>query len=80
MNTCCINIVFSVTTYGEVAAAYPSDTVTKRLEKEHPDDEYRWAEAMDKERGDLFRVYFHRVVLDEAHLIKNRTTQSQYMF
>lgn len=74
-----VNTRFSITTYGEVAAGYPSEVALRKLAEDYPDD-IQWMEQIEKKRGDLFRIYFHRVVLDEAHYIKNRSTQSQYSY
>lgn len=64
-----------LTTYGEVMNSYP---------KFEPPDDMKsleeklswWDDIWEKTRGNLHRVYFHRVVLDEAHGIKNHTAQT----
>lgn len=64
-----------LTTYGEVINSYP---------KFEPPEEYTtleeklswWDEIWEKTRGALHRIHFHRVVLDEAHAIKNHVAQT----
>lgn len=38
-----------------------------------------WADTFDKELGELFSTEFFRVVLDEAHSIKNYQSRSKAM-
>lgn len=63
---------FSLTTYHAVRADYPGRKTLKKLEEKELTDEV-WSEAVSEQIGKLFRIQFHRVVLDEAHLIKNRS-------
>lgn len=62
------------TTYQEIISSYPKLTMPKG----ENDDEVRkrWEEAWNKGRGVLHKVHFHRVVLDEAHAIKNHRSQT----
>ncbi|KAH8900083.1 hypothetical protein GQ53DRAFT_595648, partial [Thozetella sp. PMI_491] len=59
-----------VTSYQEVANAHPSEEKLKRCASMKLNNE-NWAGEFDRALGQLFRVKFHRVVLDEAHAIKN---------
>lgn len=36
-----------------------------------------WKEELKKELGNLFKAQFYRVVLDEAHVMKNRNSRSE---
>ena len=42
------------------------------------DDEVKnqWEEAWNRGRGILHKVHFYRIVLDEAHVIKNHRSQT----
>ena len=64
-----------LTTYGEVLKSYPTRVTTKEFE-EMEDGETWWLNFWEKNRGLLHRAYFHRVVLDEAHCIKNHLSQT----
>lgn len=65
-----------ITSYNEVAAAFPSDETLKRIAGMKLNDE-EWTEAFDHALGELFSTEFFRVVLDEAHAIKNQLTRSK---
>ena len=64
------DIIF--TTYQEVISSYP------KMPKDKATDNIPnlWKEAWNDGRGVLHRVHFHRVVLDEAHAIKNHKSQT----
>jgi SNF2 family DNA or RNA helicase len=68
---CEVDVV--LTTYGVVAREYGvlARTASADPERDEGDDEGPAAEAL---RTSIFGVHFHRVVLDEAHMIKGRTT------
>jgi SNF2 family DNA or RNA helicase len=40
-------------------------------------DDEEWKEMFEAKLGDLFRNRYYRVVLDEAHIIKNRNSWSK---
>ena len=62
------------TTYQEVISSYPQ---MPALKDEHDDEvEKQWTEAWNNGRGILHKVHFYRVVLDEAHAIKNHRSQT----
>ena len=66
------DVVF--TTYQEVMSSYPKCDIPKDTDE---DEKKRlWAENWEKHRGVLHRVHFHRIVLDEAHAIKNHRSQT----
>lgn len=66
----------SLTTYYEVSSAYLPKDVQSRINSE--DCTKREREALIEENlGFLFTVPFYRVVLDEAHAIKDPKTQSK---
>lgn len=60
-----------LTTYSEVAMSYPK--CKPPVEMTTPEEKLAWwRKEVDEKRGPLHRMMFHRIVLDEAHLIKNR--------
>ena len=64
-----------LTTYGEVVKSYPHCLLPKDLEGK--DEKHaRWKLHWENSRGLLHRAFFYRVVLDEAHCIKNHNSQT----
>lgn len=65
-----------LTTYYDVRKTYPSvDKVGKLMEEHGPGE--RFAEELDILIGELFKVDWYRIVLDEVHIIKNHMSQSK---
>ncbi|OZJ03393.1 hypothetical protein BZG36_04007 [Bifiguratus adelaidae] len=62
-----------ITTYQVVASEYPFD---KEAESDVAVDALERKRSANAQFGPLFRVGWHRVVLDEAQAIKNRTTRA----
>ncbi|KAL4907564.1 SNF2 family N-terminal domain-containing protein [Aspergillus multicolor] len=60
-----------ITTYEEVRRSYPKFKPALELANEAMLRE-QWAEIFKDNRGPLHHIKFHRIVLDEAHTIKNR--------
>ncbi|KAK2767349.1 snf2 family [Colletotrichum kahawae] len=69
------NIVLA--SYNQVRDGIPSTKVRQQMLEQIKDPEkyYEWLEA---ETGDLFQIEWLRVVLDEAHMIKNFKTHSSF--
>lgn len=64
-----------LTTYNEVMSGYPSKEVIKDINQRNlPEDQ--WKDAIHKRLSKLFKINFYRVVLDEAHLIRNAKAQT----
>lgn len=64
-----------LTTYGEVIKSYPKFSPPEDL-KTLEEKLSWWDEIWDTTRGALHRIHFHRVVFDEAHVIKNHMAQT----
>ncbi|EXJ91918.1 hypothetical protein A1O3_00468 [Capronia epimyces CBS 606.96] len=70
---CAYDII--LTTYGEVQKSYPVPDPPKHLSSEAKKNEW-WAKFFKENVGPLHQIKYHRVVLDEAHLIKNHTSKT----
>jgi SNF2 family DNA or RNA helicase len=64
-----------LTTYGEVQKSYPVCDPPKHLASEEGKNEW-WRRYYQENVGPLHRIKFHRVVLDEAHHIKNHKSKT----
>lgn len=64
-----------LTTYGEVVKSYPSCALPKELTTAAEKESW-WIQYWDEHRDLLHRVLFYRIVLDEAQVIKNHTSQT----
>ncbi|KAI0100531.1 SNF2 family N-terminal domain-containing protein [Nemania sp. FL0031] len=60
--------------YHELSRQFPSKKVRTALQNDCRSSE-EWKETWDSHLGSLFKVPFWRVILDEAHTIKNKDTQ-----
>jgi SNF2 family DNA or RNA helicase len=59
-----------LTTYAQVNKEYPNAEIPPELVTAEQKLKW-WKEYYEEHKGILFRAKFHRVVLDEAHVIKN---------
>ncbi|KAH7630464.1 P-loop containing nucleoside triphosphate hydrolase protein [Sordaria sp. MPI-SDFR-AT-0083] len=64
-----------LTTYTEVMAGYPSKNVIETINQKDLSED-KWKEEVHKNLSKLFKINFYRVVLDEAHLIRNAKAQT----
>lgn len=66
------DVVF--TSYQEVLKSYPKYRPPKEIVLSEKKREW-WTEEYERNRDILHRVHFHRIVLDEAQIIKNHLSQ-----
>ncbi|MCJ1397913.1 hypothetical protein MMC11_001109 [Xylographa trunciseda] len=64
-----------VTTFAQVLKSYPKYDPPKEIEDEEQKQEW-WVEQVEKYKGPLHRIMWHRIVIDEAHLIKNHKSRT----
>lgn len=59
---------------------YPENTVLQKLAKKYGTDNISFHRELDKVVGQLFRINWYRIILDEAHAIKNSESRSKFQF
>lgn len=64
-----------LTTYTEVLNSYPKTEFPAELQT-HEEKVAYWDQFLEENKGDLHRMSFLRVVLDEAQAIKNRSSRT----
>jgi hypothetical protein len=60
-----------IATYSQLTKDYPNKTVLKKLAEKYGTDSTSYHRELDKIVGPLFRINWYRIILDEAHAIKN---------
>ncbi|KAI9768311.1 MAG: hypothetical protein M1840_004919 [Geoglossum simile] len=68
----CADVI--ITTYWEVLKSYPKNEPPAHLKSE--EEKKAWWEHEFKKKGILHDMTFYRVILDEAHMIKNHTSRT----
>lgn len=64
-------------TYKELVNQFPSKAKIQELKGETAGDEDLFDKQLQAGSGDLFKVDWYRVILDEAHAIKNESSISE---
>ncbi|KAF4973910.1 hypothetical protein FZEAL_9136 [Fusarium zealandicum] len=64
-----------IATYHQVMAQYPNSASIEKLKRESGDSRGLFADMLNKLMGPLFHINWYRVILDEAHQIKNHSTR-----
>ncbi|KAL7910379.1 SNF2 family N-terminal domain-containing protein [Trichoderma velutinum] len=60
-----------ITTYKELMSQYPNMTAIRKLREKYHGDSTSLQHELDKLMGNLFHINWYRIILDEAHAIKN---------
>lgn len=68
---------YRLTTYQELIRQYPSTKTIQELKEKCSGDKLSFDREMASRQGDLFKIKWYRVILDEAHKIKEATSQSK---
>jgi SNF2 family DNA or RNA helicase len=69
-----------IVTYKELMSQYPDKIVLKKLYEKYTTDDISFQRELDKIVGILFQVKWYRIILDEAHAIKNAESRSTLQF
>lgn len=64
-----------ITTYHEVMQNYPRAEAPSHLVQEESKAKW-WSEYYEANKGPLLRIAWHRIILDEGHLIKNHESKT----
>lgn len=59
---------------------YPENSVFQELAAKYGTDNISFHRELDKITGPLFRINWYRIILDEAHAIKNSESRSMFQF
>ncbi|KAL6796687.1 P-loop containing nucleoside triphosphate hydrolase protein [Trichoderma sp. SZMC 28012] len=60
-----------ITTYSELIAQYPNNRVLAEWREKYDSDDISFRRAFDSHAGLMFKINWYRIILDEAHAIKN---------
>ncbi|PNP59013.1 hypothetical protein THARTR1_01261 [Trichoderma harzianum] len=60
-----------IATYSDVLANYPSNGVLAELEEKYDSDNISFRREFEAHAGAMFKIKWYRIILDEAHAIKN---------
>ncbi|KFH45634.1 putative ATP-dependent helicase-like protein [Hapsidospora chrysogenum ATCC 11550] len=67
-----------ITTYRELLNSYPRQSEVNELKEKHSNDVTSVDRAISRVAGVLFKVNWYRVILDEAHHIKNANSRTTF--
>ncbi|OQD60065.1 hypothetical protein PENPOL_c029G07140 [Penicillium polonicum] len=64
-----------LTTYSDISSSYPNLKLPPELKTDTAIEDW-WDEEYDQKAGVFHQIHWHRIVLDEAHIIRNRMTRT----
>ncbi|KAL2703640.1 hypothetical protein AAEP93_004711 [Penicillium crustosum] len=67
------NIV--LTTYSDISSSYPNLKLPPDMKTEAAIEMW-WNQEYDEKAGVFHQIHWHRIILDEAHIIRNRMTRT----
>ncbi|KAH7324671.1 SNF2 family N-terminal domain-containing protein [Stachybotrys elegans] len=68
--------LFVITTYNQVMSQCPPSDLIDELNKKHNGNRKLFDRKFNRKLGDLFMIKWYRIILDEAHAIKNYTSRT----
>ncbi|KAM0462078.1 hypothetical protein ACHAO4_001271 [Trichoderma viride] len=72
----CKQKLIVIATYSQLTREFPDKVVLKKLAEKYGTDSISYYRERDKIMGPLFRINWYRIVLDEAHAIKNAESET----
>ncbi|KAH8122154.1 SNF2 family N-terminal domain-containing protein [Trichoderma asperelloides] len=72
----CTQSLIVLATYKELLMQYPENSVFQELAAKYGTDNISFHRELDKITGPLFRINWYRIILDEAHAIKNSESRT----
>ncbi|KAL6901430.1 SNF2 family N-terminal domain-containing protein [Trichoderma evansii] len=76
LHEACTQSLIVIVTYKELILQYPDSMTLKLLAEKYGTDDISYYRELDKIVGPLFRINWYRIILDEAHAIKNAESRT----
>lgn len=70
---------YRITTYHEIISELPKKAVIDKLKREHGCESSQFKEQLREESKGFLNLKWYRVILDEAHQIKNHNTRGKLL-
>ncbi|KAI9897291.1 hypothetical protein N3K66_008313 [Trichothecium roseum] len=75
-----VDLQIVITTYHEIRRQFPTSAAMEKLKNDCEGDNTSFQQGMEAMQGELFKERWYRVILDEAHSIKEYTTTKLYPY